>query len=154
MRLARGISWPRSAPERTWSSDASPTAGLPSHFDGAGGTFVIGPTDKTGRDHRGKGRLQYVGKHHLRFAETGEFFLKQGSDSPENLLNYVDFDDQPPGAQYLKTWSPHAGDYDPADAIRLHLEGRQRHQHAGRDQVSLGQGHERFFLYPVQHWRG
>jgi hypothetical protein len=103
--------------------DASPTAGAPSHFDGAGGSFVIGPTDKTGRDHRGKGRLQYVGKHHLRFAETGEFFLKMGADSPENLLNYVDFDDQPPGAQYLKTWSLHAGDYDPADASAYTWKG-------------------------------
>jgi hypothetical protein len=96
--------------------DASPMAGLPSHFDGAGGSFIISPTDKTGRDHRGRGRLQYVGAHHLRFGETGEYFLKMGADSPENLLNYVDFDDQPPGATHLKTWSAHAGDYDPIDA--------------------------------------
>ena len=88
-----------------------------------GGSFVIGPTDKTGRDHRGKGRLQYVGKHHLRFAETGEFFLKQGSDSPENLLNYVDFDDQPPGAQYLKTWYGHTSDYDALDASEYTWKG-------------------------------
>lgn len=103
--------------------DASPTAGLSSHFDGAGGSFVINPTDKTGRDHRGKGRLQYVGKHHLRFAETGEYFLKMGADSPENLLNYADFDDQPPGATHLKTWSAHAGDYDPADASAYTWKG-------------------------------
>jgi hypothetical protein len=102
---------------------ASPTAGAPSDFDGASGTFVIGPTDKTGRDHRGKGRLQYVGKHHLQFAETGEFFLKQGSDSPENLLNYVDFDDQPPGAQYLKTWYGHTNDYDALDASEYTWKG-------------------------------
>ena len=98
---------------------ASPTAGAPSHFDGAGGSFVIGPTDKTGRDHRGKGRLQYVGKHHLRFAETGEYFLKMGADSPENLLDYEDFDDQPNinfGNSVRKSWSPHASDYSAADA--------------------------------------
>jgi hypothetical protein len=31
------------------------------------GGFTIAPTDKTGRDLRGKGRLQYVGKHYLQF---------------------------------------------------------------------------------------
>lgn len=44
------------------------------------GTINILPTDKTGRDHRGKGRLSYVGRHHFRFQETLEYFLKAGSD--------------------------------------------------------------------------
>lgn len=107
------------------ATNASPTAGAATSFDGARGSFTIAATDKTGRDHRGKGRLQYVGKHHLRFTDTGEYFLKMGADAPENLLNYVDFDDQPPGAQYLKTWSPHAGDYDPADASAYTWKGGQ-----------------------------
>jgi Domain of unknown function (DUF5060) len=62
------------------------------HFDGTAGSFTIAATNKTGRDLRGKGLLEYVNKHHLRFAETGEWFLKAGSDSPENFLAYVDFD--------------------------------------------------------------
>lgn len=37
--------------------------------DGAQGSFRIAPTDKTGRDLGGKGLLQCVGKHHLRFVE-------------------------------------------------------------------------------------
>jgi len=60
--------------------------------DGLQGSFSAKPTDKTGRDFRGKGRLRYVGKHHLQFAGTSEYFLKAGPDSPENLLAYVDFD--------------------------------------------------------------
>ena len=44
------------------------------------GTFNILDTDKTGRDHRGKGRLKYVGRHHFQFQETKEYFLKAGSD--------------------------------------------------------------------------
>ena len=69
------------------------TAGAPvAGCDGKTGTFVIKPTDKTGRDLRGKGRLQYVGKHHLRFAGSGEYFLKCGADAPENFLAYRDFD--------------------------------------------------------------
>jgi hypothetical protein len=53
--------------------------GTPVSFDGDTGSFAILASDKTGRDHRGKGRLQYVGQHHLRFAE-GEYFLKAGAD--------------------------------------------------------------------------
>jgi hypothetical protein len=61
-------------------------------MDGQSGSFYIGPTDKRGRDFRSKGLLKYVGKHHLRFAETGEYFLKCGADAPENFLAYKEFD--------------------------------------------------------------
>jgi Domain of unknown function (DUF5060) len=56
------------------------TNAVPVAFDGQGGSFVIQPTNKTGRDHRGKGRLQYVEQHHMQFAETGEWFLLTGVD--------------------------------------------------------------------------
>lgn len=62
------------------------------YFDGATGSFNVQASDKTGRDFRGKGRLQYVGKRYLRFAQSGEYFLKQGADAPENLFAYQDFD--------------------------------------------------------------
>ncbi|MGB0717366.1 MAG: PKD domain-containing protein, partial [Phycisphaerae bacterium] len=39
--------------------------GVSTSFDGASGTFFVEPTDKTGRDHRGKGLLQYVDGHHF-----------------------------------------------------------------------------------------
>ena len=61
-------------------------------YDGLKGSFTIGETDKTGKDFRGKGRLEYVGKNHLQFKGNGEYFLKAGSDSPETLLGYQDFD--------------------------------------------------------------
>jgi hypothetical protein len=76
-------------PRIALSSDAGEVV---APFDGRHGTFEIRPTDKTGRDFRGEGRLQYVGKHHLRFAGSGRFFLKAGADSPESLLAYADFD--------------------------------------------------------------
>jgi len=60
--------------------------------DGLTGSFDVGPTDKAGRDHRAKGRLDYVGERYLRFAGTNEPFLKGGADSPENFLAYADFD--------------------------------------------------------------
>jgi transcriptional regulator CtsR len=90
-----------------------------SPYNGKTGTFTVAETDKTGRDHRGKGRLQYVGKHHLRFKGNGEYFLKQGADAPENLLAYQDFDGpfKTDGQKddLIKTWSPHAGDWKAGD---------------------------------------
>ena len=77
---------------RDVASSTEPAAGKPVSFDGAAGEFKIGSSDKTGRDHRAKGMLRYVGGHYLRFAANGEFFLKGGADSPENFLAYVDFD--------------------------------------------------------------
>ena len=93
----------------------------------ASGSVNIAPTDKTGRDFRGKGRLQYVGKCYLQFAGTGEYFLKAGADSPENLLAYADFDGtysaKAAGTSRaneatttpLKTWHPHVRDWRDGD---------------------------------------
>lgn len=86
-------------------------------FDGQVGTFTIAPPDKTGRDFRAHGRLQYVGKHHLQFAGSKEYFLKAGPDSPETLLAYTDFDNTvalKPGVP-LKTWEPHLRDWRAGD---------------------------------------
>jgi hypothetical protein len=77
----------------------------------------VARTDKKGRDFRGKGRLEYVGKHHLQFAGTKEYFLKAGPDAPETLLAYVDFDNtQALKANVpLKTWEPHVLDWKAGD---------------------------------------
>jgi len=81
-------------------------------FDGTKGSFVVRrSTAKGSRDHRRKGRLRYVGKHHLQFEETREYFLKQGTDSPENFLAYADFDGTPNNSDLRKTWSAHVRDW-------------------------------------------
>ena len=71
-------------------------------------------TIRLGRAH---GRLEYVGRHHLRFAGTGAFFLKAGADAPETLLAYADFDGTVARKREvpLKTWSPHLRDWRPGD---------------------------------------
>ena len=83
--------------------------------DGATGTFEIAASNKTAPDFRARGRLQYVGKHYLRFAGSGEYFLKAGPDSPETLLAYEDFD----GTRTLKTplhaYAPHVQDWKTGD---------------------------------------
>ncbi|MBN2314415.1 MAG: DUF5060 domain-containing protein, partial [Sedimentisphaerales bacterium] len=100
----------------TEDENAGQSAGF---MDGRTGTFDIEPTDKTGRDFRSKGILKYVGKHHLRFAETGEYFLKFGADAPENFLAYKDFDgDFKTDGQkdnFIKDWGPHIKDWKPGD---------------------------------------
>jgi hypothetical protein len=85
--------------------------------DGASGSFDVLPTDKTGRDFRARGRLQYVGEHYLRFAGSGERFLKAGADAPETLLAYADFDGTVATKKEgpLKTWAPHVRDWQPGD---------------------------------------
>ncbi len=115
--------WAYSVSFRTGNDIAvadSPTAGTSAgYFDGDSGTFSVAPTDKTGRDFRGKGMLQYVGGHYLQFAETGEYFLKQGADAPENFLAYADFDgpfkSDGQKDELVKTWSAHVGDWNAGD---------------------------------------
>jgi len=81
------------------------------YFDGEEGSFIVVESDKTGCDMRAKGRLQYVGEHYLKEAETGEWFLKVGADAPENLLAYEDFDATPNALGFRKSWSSHKQDY-------------------------------------------
>ncbi|MCX7826344.1 MAG: DUF5060 domain-containing protein [Verrucomicrobiae bacterium] len=96
-------------------TDAQGEAVKPLH--GLEGSFTVAPTDKTGRDFRAKGRLQYVGKHYLRFAGSGEYFLKAGADAPETLLAYADFDGTEAHKKNapLKTWAPHIRDWRAGD---------------------------------------
>lgn len=100
------------------SDDAE--AGAPiGGLDGLTGSFVIAESDKTGRDFRAKGRLDYVDKHHLRFAGSGEYFLKAGADAPENFLAYREFDGDFKTDRHkdklVKDWAPHVQDWRPGD---------------------------------------
>ena len=100
------------------------------------GTLHIDKTWKRGRDFRSKGRLEYVGQRYLQFAGSGEYFLKAGADSPENLLAYADFD----GTHSVKRrsqhkrgeaisvglhrYEPHNGDWNPGDPLWKRDKGR------------------------------
>jgi hypothetical protein len=104
--------WTYTASFRTGTDiaiDPSATAGTAdATIDGATGTFDIGATDKTGPDFRGKGMLQYVGKHYLQFAETGDYFIKGGCNSPDNIFAFADFDNTPAShafAAHVADWT-------------------------------------------------
>lgn len=99
-------------------------------LNGESGSFTVAASDKTGNDFRAKGRLAYVGEHYLRFSETGEYFIKGGTDSPENFLAYWEFDqtsdassnNHPPDLyspvldnQGLHHYAPHVADWKTGD---------------------------------------
>ena len=88
-------------------------------FDGVEVSFPVAASDKEGRDLRAKGRLQYVGQRYLRFAGSGEFFLKAGADAPETFLGYADFDGTEARKKNvpLKTWAPHLRDWREGDPV-------------------------------------
>ncbi len=95
-------------------------------YNGKKGSFEVAATDKTGRDFRAKGRLQYVGKNHLQFAGNGEFFFKAGTDSPETLLAFEDFDNtiaMKPKVP-LKKYLPHSADYKEGDPTWKNGKGK------------------------------
>ncbi len=80
------------------------------------GAFFVGAAT-TGE----RGRLLRAHPRYLRWAESGDYFLKTGVDSPENLLAYADFDgtyrhsndfrENESTTEGLHTYAPHVSDY-------------------------------------------
>lgn len=113
----------RAGPDVAVSPD--PRAGHPLPPDGETGSFTVAPTDKTGRDHRARGMLRYVGEHYPRFAGTGEYFIMVGTQSPENFLGYFEFDNTVdylgaqrkgmPNPDGLHHYEAHVRDWRPGD---------------------------------------
>ena len=88
-------------------------------FENSKGKFTVTGTDKTGCDNRAKGLLEYDGTRYLRWAVTGDYFLKQGADAPENLFAYADLDGdfKTDGEKdkFVKTYKPHLKDWEEGD---------------------------------------
>lgn len=106
-----------------------PLSGEPGgYMDGEQGTFTVTPSDKVGKDFRARGRLEYVGSPYPRLSGSGEYFLKQGPDAPENLLAYAEFDGSHVKDghkdQLVKTWTPHIRDSRPTDPTWQSGKGR------------------------------
>ena len=79
----------RSGPDVAVSLD--PKAGVASHFDRLRGSFFVSPTSTPPEGFYEHGKLLYVNDHYLRFVD-GTWYVKAGSNSPENLLGYAGFD--------------------------------------------------------------
>jgi hypothetical protein len=67
--------------------NSDPDAGASVPLASSQGTIFVGPPTEGER-----GRLVRTHPRYLRWAESGEYFLKGGADSPENFLAYKDFD--------------------------------------------------------------
>jgi hypothetical protein len=119
-------SWTYSVSFRTGRDvavSADPNAGKALAFDSEKGSFTVAPSDKTGRDNRANGMLQYANKHFLRYAGTGKYLVMAGTQSPENFLAYYQFDNTKdyrgqkglPHADQLHHYDPHVKDWKPGD---------------------------------------
>ncbi len=82
---------------------------------GITGSFLITSSDKDASHLLKKGRLQYVEQHYLQYADSKEYFIKVGPDSPENFLAYEDFDNTTDIGGLRKSWAPHEGDWNSGD---------------------------------------
>lgn len=124
--------WTYEASFRTGSNiavEANADAGAPVAFDGAKGKINVKPSLASLPDLQARGRLGYIGTKYLQFAETGEYFLKGGADSPENLLGYADFDGTYKGSRpearegeaintdELHKYEPHLRDWKTSDPV-------------------------------------
>ena len=142
------VSGKGSAVDAAAAAGAQPVA----PFDGMRGAIQIAASNKSAPDFRALGRLEYVGGHYLRFAGTGEYFLKAGSDSPETLLAYADFD----GTTAVEAGGA-AQDVRAAreglDARRSVLEGRQGQGAHRRAELSRVQEGQRDFVPALQRRR-
>ncbi len=95
------------------------TAGSTTSFHGESGTFNVLPRVADAPGFLSKGRLEYTGEHYLKFRDGG-YWIKSGTDSPENFLGYKGFDGTSDaggkGAKFLHEYDPHrkhARDDDP-----------------------------------------
>ncbi|MCP4311457.1 MAG: DUF5060 domain-containing protein [Bacteroidetes bacterium] len=92
--------------------------GASTHFDGESGSFNVVASDKTGNDFRGKGLIKLASdKHYLQFSGTGQYWIKGGTDSPEDFLGCSDFDNTNTGNEAfpVTAYPDHVGDWKPGD---------------------------------------
>ena len=97
----------RRGPEVAVSLDTE--EGEPTSFDGCQGSFSVEKRDENAPGFLKWGRLEYSGKHYLKFHD-GPYWLKGGNDTPEDLLAYKGFDNTPRAKheykQHIRDWKP------------------------------------------------
>ncbi len=90
-------------------------AGEPVAFNGAKGAFTVLPIDKSASGFLKFGRLEYVGKFYLKFRD-GPYWIKGGTDEPEDFLAYVGFTNTPQAkhryTNHVQDWRPGDPDWD------------------------------------------
>lgn len=87
-------------------------------FHGAEGDVLVMGRDRKADGFLSQGALEYVGEHYLKFRDGG-FFIKGGTDSPENFLGYRGFDDihDNGGLGLIHEYPSHRTDFQPGDPV-------------------------------------
>lgn len=96
----------RKGPKVAISLDTDAGKSIPP--EGLSGTFRVAERDPNAEGFLKWGRLEYVGKHYLKF-QDGPYWIKGGTDSPENFLAYWGFDNTPDNHRYeahVEDWRP------------------------------------------------
>ncbi len=93
--------------------------GKPLAFHGTTGSFNIAPRNPDARGFHRWGRLEYTGEHYLKFRD-GPYWIRGGTDSPENFLAFSGFDNTPASHRY----TAHEDDWLPGDPDWNQGQGR------------------------------
>ncbi len=95
-----------------------PYTGIPiAPHHGKTGTFTVQEPPADAAHFERSGSLQYQSSRYLH-TQDGEPLLIFGTNSPENFLAYADIDNTyaiDSNKNFIKTWSPHLGDWKPGD---------------------------------------
>ncbi len=95
--------------------ELNPSVGEAVALPEAAGSFTVAERDRTAPGFARYGRLEYAGGHYLKFRE-GPYWIKGGTDSPEDLLAYAGFDNTRSGSQFgVKDYAAHVRDWKPGD---------------------------------------
>ncbi|MCC6698305.1 MAG: DUF5060 domain-containing protein [Candidatus Hydrogenedentes bacterium] len=100
----------RKGPEIAVSLEAE--AGEATAFDGAAGAFDVAAQDPEAPGFYRWGRLEYAGGHYLKFRDGG-YWLKGGTDSPEDFLAYAGFSNTPRAKYRFESHVPDWREGDP-----------------------------------------
>ena len=94
-----------------------PDAGQVEVPDGQMDEFTVTGTDPNASGFLSKGKLAYVpGQFYLKTLGDDRFWIKGGTDSPEDLLAYEGFDDTRSGTRFaVKKYAGHVRDWKPGD---------------------------------------
>ncbi|WP_169727412.1 DUF5060 domain-containing protein [Granulosicoccus antarcticus] len=99
--------------------------GLEIELTGSSGDMQIAPAPYDAPEFLRHGRLEYVGEHYLKFRD-GPYWIKGGTDSPENLLGFsgIDgtFDQGGIDELFLHDYAEHRGDFVEGDPLFTHSQ--------------------------------
>lgn len=99
--------------ETNLAVELDPSRGSTASFHGESGNFTVSGVDPSAAGFLRWGRLDYVADHYLKF-RNGPYWIKTGTDSPENFLAFAGFDgtEDRGGVRsgFLHFYEPHRGD--------------------------------------------